>query len=154
MKSIVFAVSLCLTACVWAEDVVQRLFWQVTDDSQSAWNASGVALYATLENNEVVLCDARAFESPGGVQTFSDFSFTALDFYTELINESGQMLVRSDKATISALADYVENAAIGSIVPTTAAGYYSFAIAIPEPTSAMLLLLGVAGLALKRKRLA
>ena len=83
------------------------------------------------------------FASLSGIETSS------ASFVVELFNESGTWLAQSAALSGSAAAGYIYNGGISAppAVPWTAGSF-----AIPEPTSGLLMLLGIAGLALRRKR--
>ena len=73
----------------------------------------------------------------------------------ELLNEGGTAFAQSDQVGYSTLLNggYIAKQGAGMSSPTTAT-YFSFSgySAVPEPTGGLLTLLGIAGLALRRKR--
>ncbi|MBQ2624739.1 MAG: PEP-CTERM sorting domain-containing protein [Kiritimatiellae bacterium] len=80
--------------------------------------------------------------------SFGDGSSTAGSFYFVVIDDEGK-----DIAYTTAAKTGTVNTGTGTLSMTVASSKFSYATAaVPEPTSAMLLLLGMAGLVLKRKR--
>lgn len=89
-------------------------------------------------------------------KTFSSDAFTgdvAYDFYMvmpQTVDDKVYTFTSDPKAGVVAQATTTPTVGFGNMATATqAAGAW---IAVPEPTSGLLLLLGVAGLALKRKR--
>ena len=85
----------------------------------------------------------------GFFASLADIDTSSASFVVELFNESGTWLAQSAALSGSAAAAYIYNGGISAppAVPWTAGSF-----AIPEPTSGLLMLLGIAGLALRRKR--
>ena len=101
----------------------------VTGDDQTSWTAR-----ITITN----------FDEGGSFYT--DYIFTM-----DTVNHSGY----ADAATyLAGLAADIGNAFLkdGALDLTASAASQGFTAAVPEPTSGLLILLGMAGLALKRKR--
>lgn len=89
-------------------------------------------------------------------KTFSSDAFTgdvAYDFYmvmSQTVDDKVYTFTSDPKAGVVAQATTTPTVGFGNMATATqAAGAWT---AVPEPTSGLLLLLGVAGLALKRKR--
>ena len=80
--------------------------------------------------------------------TYYNFFFTA----TQTIDGEDYVFTSMEKQNIQAQATSTPNISFGNMASATqAAGAWATA-AVPEPTSGLLLLLGVAGLALRRKQ--
>ena len=99
------------------------------------------------------------FEDTNATKTFSQKVFTVsngltpdqqYNFYYVLTDSSGAKLTSETKGPVTALG--TGSAAIGFGNQATYTGNKDNWSAVPEPTSGLLLLLGVAGLALKRRR--
>ena len=80
--------------------------------------------------------------------SFGDGTSTAGSFYYVVIDDGGKDIAYTTAAKAPTI-----NTGTGLSNQTVAASKFSYATAaVPEPTSGLLLLLGMAGLALKRKR--
>ena len=74
----------------------------------------------------------------------------AYTYFVEIYNDSG--IYHSDGMSYSSLSAYISTIKSGMATPSDPMGVTAFTYgAVPEPTSGLLLLLGVAGLALRRK---
>jgi len=136
----------------------QALFWQVDDTADHYGSDTFAALYATI-GADTVCIDARELETAKGqvksefVPAFGTYDFSSASFYVELLNGSGDVLALSTSAPIyAALTDFMERNYSGSGDPGYTSSVYTYSFAIPEPTSGVLIWLGIAGLALRRKR--
>lgn len=167
MKKLIFSMVAVAAFAAFADDNYQALYWQVTADSLGSYtDASYANLYATMDGSRVTVD-----ESIKGASGFSMLSETldkslainltgwnsgALDgamFYVELFNDSGAFMAQSEGITYSDLLTHIDMNYAGSGIPTAASGPAVFIqYAVPEPTSGLLMLLGIAGLALRRKR--
>lgn len=140
--------------------------WKETQPTDKiAYARVGVLDNSTGKNAGYLTIFAQAGDATGhkGVSDFAgnslyaslgDYAKEGYSFYIELFNDSSKSLGRSENVLdySKAMADYVYNLGI-STPPSTPWQVGSFTTqSIPEPSSALLMLLGCAGLALKRKK--
>ena len=149
-------------------------YWQFNPDSEieglNAWVAGarqGLIGYSTENNPYNVMGHLQLYYDSGSGLSQADYIhggisgeldkaayFAQLDsdqsyyYFVELVNESGLMGYYS-LGQYGDLQAYIASADL-QILPQSAWGETQYK-AIPEPTSGLLLLLGVAGLALRRK---
>ena len=156
-----FAVALtgvCLTA--QAEDAI--LYWQVpTAGDAAAANYSYAYLYAQVDGGGNVMLHQQgwaydtAMASNGEVAKayLADISGTINSFFVEYFNDSYDLIGRSDTETLAKLVGEGHLQGIQSNPPISYTGAWEPSFnAVPEPTSGLLMLIGLAGLALRRKR--
>ena len=128
-----------------------------TDSTAKLASGSGTAtLYAylsTADASSAVAVATTALTSDGGItKTFEDTTnFTVGNDYTFFFKlEANGYELTSGTVTKGATVATTENVNFGNMkTATTTGGAWQ---SVPEPTSGLLLLLGMAGLALKRKR--
>lgn len=152
MKRIVlFVVVLAFAVVVQAEE----LWWFVADDAVTEqWDAAIV--YATDSQDKTTGIDswARTDLSFGDGVAFTDldgYASAGYSFYVELLN-SAERIAKSDAVSYT---DLLSSQAISSSMQSMPTPYQfsNFSsLVVPEPTSGLLMLIGLAGLALKRKR--
>lgn len=177
MKKIILTILTGAAFAAFADENYQALYWQVTADSLKSETydytaASYANLYATL-NGEIVSTPSSV-QASGFVELTRDdgmlsdskntwavdlsgwnggSSLEGAMFYVELFNEGGTSLATSEGINYANILSHIDRNFSGSGVPTTANGPAVFGTyAVPEPTSGLLMLLGLAGLALRRKR--
>ena len=124
-------------------------------DSTTKLSGATVTLYAYLSTADISTATAVATASTtaaGAVsKTFDADLSVGSDYNFYFVIESGDKAFTSTtKANIAAQATSTSNIAFGSMASATQNA--SNWAAVPEPTSGLLMLLGLAGLALKRKR--
>lgn len=175
MKKLIFTMVAAVAFAAFADDNYQALYWQVTEDSLGSYSGATYAnLYATLDGDRVAV--DTSVNGADGYVWLSDRPTGALNdsqnkwainlngwnggsslegamFFVELFNDSGAFMAQSEGITYADLKPFIDANYGGSGIPAAATGAAVFsAYSVPEPTSGLLLLLGVAGLALRRKR--
>lgn len=93
---------------------------------------------------EIAVDGVQGFPVLAGVTGYENYSF-----FVELSSDAG--VFRSTTASYSSLASYISSMSGIDYPATGGYGFGNFSVA-PEPTSGLLLLLGVAGLMLRRRR--
>ena len=169
MKKLILSMAMVAAFATFAEDTIyQVLYWQVADDASSIDGAAYACLYASLDGDSVridgvgqQLSDVMGNKSSmatlqGTAPNFNwgSYAFTDADFYVELLNENWDAIAKSEGIAYANLKPYIDLSYAGSgvIQKATGAAVFSGYTAVPEPTSGLLMLLGVAGLALRRRR--
>lgn len=117
-------------------------------DANIAWTVSGgTGTVGATSANRVALEDA-------GLEGSTTYNFYAVVFDTATITDESSFYVTATKSVPMADASTSNNKVIGFGSQSTASaaeGAWN-AVAVPEPTSGLLVLLGMAGLALRRRR--
>jgi len=166
------ACAFCTGFAVADDYTYQALYWQVGDSVKYYGDAVYASLYAVVDGNRInYQQDAEELstmaekggarsEFVGGTMGGWDWGSSDIQsatFYVELwsefTTETPSVLATSYGESYESLTSFMERNSSGAPDPTLHFSNYSFSFAIPEPTSGVLFLIGVAGLALKRKRL-
>ena len=111
------------------------------------------AYLATAEASTAIAVSTVTASSAGAVAatTFSNDSLVGGNDYTFFftVEDNGKVFTSTEK-TVAAYATQTQTVSFGNMASATqTAGNWA---AVPEPTSGLLMLLGMAGLALRRKR--
>lgn len=173
MKKLILS-ALMLLSCevIFAEGTEDMyLYWMIGDNATYDGKSAGAAglsgynarvsfddgatyLYLYEDVGAATLGKSTTFDNVKGLDTIAAFSSSeavSKSFFVELYNEAaGSTTYRSDAVAYSALSSYISSME-GMAQPADTYVFTTFQ-SVPEPTSGLLLLLGVAGLALKRKR--
>ena len=141
------------------------LFWQIDNTTAEAKGYSYATLYAKVgEGGEVSLFEktpnaGAAFTKGMDVAAAYDMAqynisggWANSSFFVEYFNDQNEQIGYSDAVGFGTLAGlgYIGNWQSQPVVPN--AGVWTPNFVIPEPTSGLLMLIGLAGLALRRKR--
>ena len=143
------------------ENAYQYLYWQVTADNVADNVADYNTAYFCLEDGEVISAYQWASPQTAGSRVNSEYvgttdlsAYSGQSFYVELAywdGTSDTVVGNSGSYTFAQLGQYMTSVSPAtSGIPTQ--GVFTPYISVPEPTSGLLMLLGIAGLALRRKR--
>ena len=119
-------------------------------DGANKWTST-VSLYAVIKGTATLVDTAKAASGTVANKTFSNDDLlggTYYDFYFTI--EDGGKTFKSQTVNVLGQATSTANMNFGNMATATQTA--SNWVAVPEPTSGLLMLLGLAGLALKRKR--
>lgn len=148
MKKVLMMAIVALAAVTLRAEADSWLYWMVDASSAGQFNWQYAQLYTESGTAVGGLWDESNFSgNPGYV---NDGVVAGTSYYVELLNDSFDEVAKSSTLTWEVLKDYAKIGEMGK-PPADQAVFTAFA-AIPEPTSGLLLMLGLCGLALKRKR--
>ena len=166
MKKMLVLAALAAGLAAYAEDnAYQCLYWQVQADKVAADVPDyNVAYFYALDGDSVKhaigVADWTQTQTPSsrtdseivGTGDLTGYS-SGYSFLMELAywdGSAGVMVGKSGTYAFSDLSAYLTSVPGGSGIPTQ--GVFAPTFNVPEPTSGLLMLLGIAGLALRRKR--
>lgn len=157
MKKLIMFAAIAIAAITGQAATFKWSAANIYDHTGTAKYTGDVVLYAYI--NTATAADAVAVStvkasSAGAVAatTFSNDKLAAGNNYNFffVIEDGDYKFTSAEKANVAALETQTQTVAFGNM--TSATQNASNWAAVPEPTSGLLLLLGMAGLALKRKR--
>lgn len=158
MKRILMVVGIALGACVASADD-SYLWWMVDRETDAKYDYTYAVVKATTGNTATGGTQVGDGLGKGsGLQGWAYVGSaigSGYSYYIELLSEATGTGGGYEAVAASSLASWEDlqnfftaNGVPGTSTPWTGGEFH----AVPEPTSGLLLLLGVAGLALRRKR--
>lgn len=154
-------IAFCATLALMGSASASTLFWQVNKDGAGSlgWDGTGDPKYAVLKATTGTFAEGvgiAGYDLSEGTAWATDlrtYGDSRYSFFVELINASGS-LVYTQKAATSydnlLSSGYVSASALDRPTGAVSGGFNG--ASVPEPTSGVLLLIGGAMLALRRRR--
>ena len=145
---------LCLGALLSSGVFAAELWWQITADTGKTFDYAKLYVTdgATATQLEEVASDG---ESPSAVALHSTdigtYNTSSYSFYVEMFNSSNVSVGKGATWNYNDLSKYVGTSFMNTTTAMTEASKFNMG-SVPEPTSGLLLLMGGAVLALRRRR--
>lgn len=154
-------IAFCATLALMGSASASTLFWQVNADAAGSlgWDGTGDPKYAVLKATTGTLAEGvgiAGYDLSEGTAWATDlrtYGDSRYSFFVELINASGSPVYTQKAATSYdnlLSSGYVSASALDRPTGAVSGGFNG--AAVPEPTSGVLLLIGGAMLALRRRR--
>ncbi len=148
-KLAVFAAVLALAGLANAN----ALYWMVDTSAadavyKEAWGSAGLFVVKTGGNEYLDGLEAGAAPT---LTDLGDYGSTGYSFYVELYSSAGESVYKTKAVTYDSLLSSGYISTTGVLAPSVLASAFNGA-SVPEPTSGVLLLVGGAMLALRRRR--
>ena len=153
-------IAFCATLALMGSASASTLFWQVNKDAAGplGWDGKGDPTYAVLKATTGTLKDGvgiAAYDLSEGTVWATDlgtYGNTSYSFFVELINASGKVYTQKAATSYDNLlsSGYVSASALDRPTGALTGGFNG--AAVPEPTRGVLMLVGGALLALRRRR--
>lgn len=153
-------IAFCAILALMRSASASTLFWQVNPDGVGplGWDGTGDPTYAVLKATTGTLAEGVGIaaydlsEGKAWATDLGDYGNSTYSFFVELINASGKVYTQKAATSYNDLlsSGYVSASALDRPTGALSGGFNG--AAVPEPTSGVLLLIGGAMLALRRRR--
>ena len=153
-------IAFCATLALMGSASASTLFWQVNKDGAGplGWDGTGDPTYAVLKATTGTLAEGvgivgyKLSEGTAWATDLDKYGSSEYSFFVELINASGKVYTQKVATSYDNLLSlgYVSASALDRPTGAVSGGFNG--ASVPEPTSGVLLLIGGAMLALRRRR--